>query len=198
MRKIYLFMTLSLDGCFEGIDHDISWHHVDSETNKFAIELLRQTDLFLWGRRIYQLMEDAWPRMAVDPSTSKDNLEIARLMNHTKKTVFSRTLERVTETENWTNVELRHEIDLEEIRLLKRQPGMDIGIGGSELALPLVRAGLVDEFLFMMSPIVIGAGTPIFKGLGERLELELVDSREFASGNVLLTYRPRSHKQKKN
>ncbi len=195
MRKIYLFMTLSLDGCFEGIDHDISWHHVDSETNKFAIELLRQTDLFLWGRRIYQLMEDAWPRMAVDPSTSKDNLEIARLMNHTKKTVFSRTLERVTETENWTNVELRHEIDLEEIRLLKRQQGMDIGIGGSELALPLVREGLVDEFLFMMSPIVIGEGTPIFKGLGQRLELELVDSREFASGNLLLTYRPRRHIQ---
>ena len=53
MRKLYLFMSLSLDGYFEGPDHDISWHNVDGEFNRFAIEQLKETDLFLWGRQIY-------------------------------------------------------------------------------------------------------------------------------------------------
>jgi dihydrofolate reductase len=53
MRKVFLFMTLSLDGYFEGIDHDISWHNVDDDINKFAVELLREVDLIFFGRRTY-------------------------------------------------------------------------------------------------------------------------------------------------
>lgn len=192
MRKIYLFLSLSLDGYFEGSNHDLSWHNVDDEVIKFAIQQLKETDLYLWGRRIYQNMEAVWPKMAVDPSASKDSLEIARLLNNTPKIVFSRTLKSVKETKNWKNVELVRELDLEGIRRLKRQAGKDIGVGGPNLALALVKAGLVDEFRFMMVPVLIGRGTSISEGMLGKTELEFVKTRRFDSGNLLLYYRPNS------
>jgi len=190
MRKLYLFMSLSVDGYFEGPNHDISWHNVDEEFNKFAVEQLKETDLFLWGRRIYQLMEAYWPKAAEDPSTSRDDREVARLMNGTKKLVFSRTLDRVRETRNWKNVTLVRKFDPSEIRRLKERPGKDIGVGGPSLASSFVAEGLVDEFRFVINPVALGEGTPIFRGMKERMSLELVKTRKFDSGNVLLYYKP--------
>jgi dihydrofolate reductase len=190
MRKIYLFMTLSLDGYFEGPNHDISWHNVDDEFNRFALEQLKEADLFLYGRRMYQLMEDFWPKAVNDINTSKENLEIANLINNTAKIVFSKTLQKVEEKENWKNVRLFHEFHPEEIMRLKQQPGKSIWVGGSDLALSFIKAGLIDEFRFMINPIVISNGTPIFKGLDSKLNLELLKTRKFNSGNVLLYYKP--------
>jgi dihydrofolate reductase len=190
MRKLYLFMSLSLDGYFEGPNHDISWHNVDDEFNKFAIEQLKETDLFLWGRRIYQLMEAYWPRAAEDPSTSRDDREIAHLMNGTEKLVFSRTLDKVRETRNWKSARLVHEFDPREIRRLKERPGKDIGVGGPDLASSFAREGLIDEFRFMINPVALGEGTPIFRGMKERMSLELLKTRKFDSGNILLYYKP--------
>jgi dihydrofolate reductase len=191
MRKLYMFISLSLDGYFEGPNHDISWHNVDSETNKFAIEMLRSTDLFLWGRRIYQLMEGYWPRAAEDPSASSDDREIARLMNNTEKIVFSKTLDRVEETKNWRVTKLVHEFDPKEIRRLKAQPGKEINVGGPALATSFMKDGLIDELRFMINPVAIGEGTPAFRGLERRVKLELLEMRKFSSGNILLCYRPR-------
>ena len=190
MRKIILFMTLSLDGYFEGPNHDLSWHNVDDEFNKFAIEQLKETGLILFGRRTYQLMEAFWPKAVNDPAMSKDNLEIADLINNANKIVFSRTLDKVQETENWKNVRLIHEFEPEEIKRLKRQPGKGIGVGGSDLALSFIKAGLIDEFRFMVNPVVIGKGTPIFKGLRSKLNLDLMKTQTFDSGNVLSYYEP--------
>lgn len=190
MRKIYMFMSLSLDGYFEGPGHDISWHNVDDEVNEFAIKQLKGTDLLLFGRRIYQVMEAAWPKIAADPSTSKDNLEIAALINNVDKVVFSRTLRSVHETENWRNVRLVHKFDPAEIRRLKRRSGKDISVGGSNLALAFVEAGLVDELRLMVTPAVIGRGTPVLQGMRGKMNLELTETRRFDSGNVLLCYRP--------
>jgi dihydrofolate reductase len=190
MRKVTLFVTLSLDGYFEGPHHDISWHHVDDEFNKFAIEEMKQTDLFLFGRRTYQLMEGYWPDAAKDPTISKENLEVANLMNNTNKMVFSRTLLQVEEKENWKNVKLIRKFDPDEIKNWKEQSGKDISIGGSELALSFIKAGLIDEFRFMINPVGIGNGTPIFRGIESKLDLELVKTQIFESGNVLLCYKP--------
>lgn len=190
MRKIYLFMMMSLDGYFEGPNHDLSWHNVDDEFNKFAVEQLRKADLFLYGRRMYQLMETFWPKAANDPTISKDNLEIASLINNTKKIVFSRTLEKVEEKGNWKNVKLVRKFDPKEIESLKRQPGKQIWIGGSNLAISFVKTGLIDEFRFMINPVVIGRGTPLFKELDRKLDLELIKTQKFRSGNILLYYRP--------
>src|SRR6266700_5472031 len=144
MRKIHLFVTLSLDGYFEGPNHDLSWHNVDDEFNKYAIEQLRDTGLILFGRRTYQLMEGFWPKAAVDPGTSLDNREIARLINNTEKIVFSRTLDSVQETENWKNVKLRRKVDPVEMRRLKEMPGKDIWVGTSDLG-SVVHQGRLDR-----------------------------------------------------
>lgn len=188
MRKIYLFMSLSLDGYFEGPNHNLSWHNVDDEFNKFAIQQLEETDLFLWGRRIYELMGAYWPKAADDPATSKDDREVANFMNNTEKIIFSRTLDKVSETRNWRNVKLVRKFDPAEVRRLKQQPGKDIGVGGPNLALSFIEAGLIDELRFMVTPVAIGRGTPIFGGLQGRLNLQLTKARRFSSGSMLLNY----------
>jgi dihydrofolate reductase len=195
MRNIHLFVTLSLDGYFEGPNHDLSWHNVDHEFNKFAIEQLTETGLILFGRRTYQLMEGFWPKAAVDLGTSPDNREVARLINNTEKIVFSRTLDSVRETENWKNVKLRRKVDPVEIRRLKEMPGKDIWVGTSDLALSFIKEDLIDEFRFMINPVVVSGGRRIFEGLNRKLDLELTESRKFDSGNVLLHYRPRRKRE---
>lgn len=189
-RTVYLFMSQSIDGFFEGPDHDISWHNVDDEFNRFAIEQMKGTDLFLWGRRIYELMESYWPKAEEDPVTSKDGLEIAHMMNNTLKFVYSRTLDKVSKTKNWKNVKLIREFDPAEIRRLKEEPGKEIGVGGPNLALSLIRAGLIDELRIMVVPVAIGKGSTLFQGMEGKLNFELAKTRRFNSGNLLLYYKP--------
>ena len=190
MRKVFFFTTLSLDGYFEGPNHDISWHNVDSDLNEFAIEQLKEADIIMFGRRTYQLMENSWPKIANDTTTSEQNLEVARLINNINKIVFSRTMNKIEERENWRNVKLVRNFDPREIERLKKQPGGSICVGGSNLALSFIETGLIDEFRFMINPIVIGEGTTLFKGLRTKLDLELVSTRKFESGNVLLYFKP--------
>ena len=191
LGKLFMFMTISLDGFFEGRDHDISWHNVDDESNKFAIELLRETDTILFGRRTYELFEDFWPKAADDPKISKDNLEIARLINNMNKVVFSKTLTKVEEKENWRNVKLVHDVNPEEIKRWKQESGKDLCIGGSNLAVSFAQLGLIDEIRIMVDPIVLGEGTRLFEGIKDKMNLSLLKTRTFKSGNVLLYYQPK-------
>ncbi len=190
MGKLFTFMTISLDGFFEGRDHDISWHNVDDESNKFAIEMLRETDTILFGRRTYELFEDFWPKAADDPKISQGNLEIARLINNMNKVVFSKTLANVEEKENWRNVKLIRDVNPEEIKRWKQESGKDLDIGGSNLDVSFAQLGLIDEIRIMVDPIVLGEGTRLFEGIKDKLNLSLLKTRTFKSGNVLLYYKP--------
>jgi dihydrofolate reductase len=185
-----MFIITSVDGYFEGPNHDISWHNVDDEFNEFAIEQLRQTDTILFGRRTYQLFEDAWPKIAKDPTTSTDNLEIANLINNMNKIVFSKTLPMVQEKENWKNVKLLRAVNPEEINRWKQQPGKDMSIGGNNLCTSFALRGLIDAFRIMINPIILGEGTPLFQGAKERLNLRPTGIRTFNSGNVMHCYAP--------
>jgi len=190
MRKIILFMMVSLDGYFEAPGHDISWHNVDDEFNKFAIEQLSDADLLLFGKRTYELFESFWPAAEDDPRMTKDNLKIAHMINNAKKIVFSTTLKGVKEKRNWKNVRLMRKVDADEIRKLKKMPGKDIWIGGSSmLCASLVNAGLLDEMHIMVSPVLIGKGTALLRGINDKVRLELLKTRSFKSGNILLYYR---------
>ena len=181
-------MMVSLDGFFEGKDHDLSWHNVDQEFNEYAIQMLRETGLIIFGRRTYQLMESFWPNAEVDPKTTTDNVQVAKLMNNTPKMVISRTLKNVKEGPNWKNVTLYNKLDVEEIKALKQQSGKDIWAGGSELATALLKEGLIDELRIMVNPVIVGSGTQLFKGLESKMEFKLTKTRAFKSGNVLLFY----------
>jgi dihydrofolate reductase len=183
MRKLIFFMMTSLDGFYEGAGHSIDWHNVDEEFNEFAIAQLDSVDMLLFGRVTYEMMAAYWPtEMAV-----KDDPVVAAAMNSKAKLVFSRTLSSVT----WQNTRLVKDNIAKEVARVKAQPGKDLIIlGSSDLSVTLIEAGLIDEFRVMLNPVALGDGKSLFKGLQNLLKLELIKTRTFKSGNVLLYYRP--------
>ncbi|SRR5579871_2553529 len=183
MRKVFLFMMVTIDGYFEGPGKDISWHNVDEEFNEFAIQQLDEIGILLFGRVTYELMASYWPTQ----SAREDDPIVTQKMNSIPKLVFSTTLERA----DWENSRLVKEHVAEEVARLKQQEGGDLAIFGSAvLATSLLDAGLLDELRLMVNPVVLGSGNPLFKGIRERLNLKLLKTREFRSGNVLLYYQP--------
>lgn len=183
MRKILFFMLTSLDGYFAGPNHDINWHNVDDEFNEFAIDQLMGVDTLIFGRVTYELMASYWPA----PAVQEDDPIVAGLMNSATKLVFSRTLEKVA----WQNSRLIKDHIAEEMLKLKQEPGKDmIILGSSDLAVTFMELGLIDELRIMVNPVVLGEGKTLFKGVPNRLKLNLVKTRVFESGNVLLYYEP--------
>ena len=184
MRKIVMFNLVSLDGFFAGADGNIDWHVVDEEFNQAAIEMIRSYDTILFGRITYQLFENYWPKAALDPKISKEDKIIANKINKMRKIVFSKTLDKVT----WKNSELVKGNIENEVKKIKKSPGRDIVIYGSgTIVQQLATAGLIDEYRIMVNPVVLGSGKPLFKDVSI-LNLKLIDTRVFRSGNVLLNY----------
>ena len=177
-------MMVSLDGYFEGVDHDLSWHNVDNEFNDaFAIPQLKQIDTILFGRRTYDLMASYWPTV----DAAKDDPVVAKLMNETAKVVFSHTLDKA----EWSKTRLVSSDPVAEVAKLKQSPGKDIAIFGSNnLCLSLLADNLIDEFRIMINPVVVGKGIPLFAGIEKKAGFKLLTTRNFKNGNVLLTYSP--------
>lgn len=175
---------ISLDGYFEGPNHDLSWHGpvVDAEFNEYAAQMLDSIDTQLMGRRIYHTMATYWPK----PAARTDDPIIAKKMNEMQKVVFSKSLKKV----DWENSRLVKTDAIKEIRRLKAMPGKDMSIGGSDFALSAIQAGLVDELRIFVNPVFIGKGRPLFDGIKERLRLKLVKTKTFKSGLILLYYVP--------
>ncbi len=183
MRKIILSNLVSLDGYFEGPNREIDCHNVDEEFNEYAIDFLNSVDTLLFGRVTYQLMASYWPT----PTAIANDPIVAEKMNSLPKIVFSRTLEKV----EWKNTRLVKEAIAEEISKLKQQPGKDSAIfGSSDLALTFIQHGLIDEYRIIVNPVVLGNGKPLFKGIKDRLNLKLLKTKVFRSGNVCLYYEP--------
>lgn len=183
MRKVIFQNMLTLDGFFEGPQHEIDWHLADAEFNEYAIALMAELDTLLFGRRTYELMAAYWP----SPEGRRDDPQVADGMNRLQKVVFSRTLEHV----DWENSRLVHGDPAAEVARLKQQPGKNMAIFGSvDLSAGLIRQNLIDEYRLFYNPILLGAGNPAFKALGARIPLRLVGSKIFQSGLVLLSYRP--------
>jgi dihydrofolate reductase len=184
MRPLRYSINVTLDGCCdhrEGIpDEELHRHHAAN---------LERADALLFGRVTYQMMEEAW-RPSADgswPEWMADwMIPFADTIDRAPKHVVSSTLEKV----DW-NAELV-EGDLgEAVRRLKEQPGNGLAVGGVTLPLALADMGLIDEYEFVVQPIVAGHGPTLFAGLSERLELELIGRTELGSGAVALQYRPR-------
>ena len=181
MRKLFAFNMVSLDGFFEGPNQDINWHRVDDEFNQFAIEQTGSVDMLLFGRVTYELMASYWPT----PAAAADDPIIADMMNRLPKVVFSRTLQMA----DWNNTRLVKGHIAEEITALKQQPGKDLALFGSaNLLSTLVPMGLIDEHRIIINPVVLSHGTPLFQGIKDHLDLELLKTRTFRNGNVLLVY----------
>ncbi|WP_274564626.1 dihydrofolate reductase family protein [Streptomyces spiramyceticus] len=184
MRNIVLMMSVSLDGFIEGPDRQIDWHMVDDELHSHFNDQARSMGAFLNGRVTYELMADFWPTADSDPSSTAAMVEFAGIWRDMPKVVFSRTLERA----DW-NTTIARDVDVEEIRALKAQPGGDMGLGGADLAAAFMERDLIDEFRIYVHPVLIGRGKPLFQGSDSKINLRLVETRTFGNGVVLLHYR---------
>jgi dihydrofolate reductase len=174
---------VTLDGYFEGPNRELDWHNVDDEFNQFAIEQLNTTDLLLFGRVTYEMMASYWP---TEHAVTNDPI-VADKMNCLPKIVFSRTLNKA----GWNNTRLLNDNIAETISALKLQPGKDIAIfGSSDLVVTLIQMDLIDEYRIIVNPVVLGSGKPLFKGIHEMLNLKLLKTKTFNSGNILLYYQP--------
>ncbi|MGP4004187.1 dihydrofolate reductase family protein [Streptomyces sp. 8N706] len=182
MRKILSFLVSTVDGYYEGPDQEFDWPVVDAEFNEFALAQLDEADTLVFGRVTYELMAGYWPT----PEAEQNDPMVASTMNSASKIVVSRTLDQA----EWANTRIVKEA-VEEFTWLKQQPGKGMLIlGSSHLTVNLMRSGLVDELRIMVNPVALGAGKSLFRTAEERIGLELLKTRPFSSGNVLLTYRP--------
>ena len=177
MRKVIVSNLMSLDGFFEGPNHELDWFVVDEEFFAYARDMLRGVDTIVFGRKTYQHMADYWPSAPAD--------EIADQMNNLPKIVFSRTLESA----EWRNSTLVKNDPIAEISKSKQLPGKDMVIlGSASLASFLLQKGLIDEYRVILNPVLLGSGRPLFQDVKQRLRLKLSRTKLFGSGVVVLYY----------
>jgi len=159
----------------------------DEEIHEYFTHLMRDVDLLVFGRKTYQLMVPFWPDVAKNHSgQTKAMNEFAEAFDSNKIIVFSQSLDSA-EGRNTRIVRTKPE---DEILKLKQEQGKDILTGGVAIPSQLIELGLVDEYHFVVQPIVAGEGRRLFEGirLPESLRLKLVESKIFKSGCVALRY----------
>ena len=181
MRNVIFSINITLDGC---CDHTKQF--ADDETHEYFTDLLREVDLLVYGRKTYELMVPFWPEVAKSQSMTKASNEFAKAFDSLNKIVFSRTLDSAEDK----NTRIVRTNLHDEILKLKQEQGKSILLGGVSIPSQLIELGLVDEYRFVVGPIVAGEGRRLLEGvsLSEKLQLKLVESKIFKSGCVALRY----------
>ena len=190
MRKLFMYNMVSVDGFFAGEDGNIDWHVADNEFDDFAVAYntkVHNVDTVLFGRTTYELFASYWPVSLKDPKTSPAERELAQIIENLEKHVFSSSLEKVS----WNKSVLHKDLDQTFIKELKAKEGGDIVIWGSgTICSQLAKANLIDEYAFMINPVILGKGRSLFPEMTQYMQLDLISSKAYKSGNILVTYHP--------
>ncbi len=185
MGDLTLFMHTSLDGFGAGINGQMDWIHVDEEIFDDGAERIYATDIALYGRKTFQLMESYWPTAADQPNATKHDIEHSKWYKHAKKVVLSKTMKE----ENLINTQVISQNLVDEINKLKQSTEKEILIFGSPTAgHSLMAANLIDGYWLNINPVLLGNGIPVFKDIETKTDLSLVTSKVFSSGVVYLDY----------
>ena len=181
MRNVIFAINITLDGC---VDH--TKQSIDDEKLEYFTHLTREVDLHVFGRKTYQLMVPYWPDVLKSPSETKADTDFARAFVSTNKIVFSRSLDSVEDG----NTRIVRGSLHDEILKLKQEQGKNILVGGVDIPSQLIELGLVDEYRFVVGPIIAGEGRRLLEGVSllQRLQLKLVETKIFKSGSVALRY----------
>jgi dihydrofolate reductase len=181
-RTLSVFNNVSIDGYFTDETSDMSWaHDQDPEWTKFMSENAKGEAEFIFGRKTYEMMARFWPTK----EAAQTMPDVARAMNGTRKTVFSRTLKSA----DWENSRLANGDLATEIRRMKSESGSGLLIMGSgEIVAQLTKAGLIDAYQLVVVPIVLGKGRTMFEGVTGKPRLKLAQTRKFSNGNVVCWY----------
>ncbi|ALJ20123.1 dihydrofolate reductase family protein [Microbacterium sp. No. 7] len=184
MRPLRYSINVTLDGCC----HHEAGLPPDEESMRYWTDEMARADALLFGRMTYRMMESAWRRPATGAWPDWMNeweVPFAEAIDGARKHVVSSTLSEV----DWNAELVRGDVG-QAVRRLKEEPGEGLWAGGVTLPLALADLGLIDEYEFVVQPVLAGHGPTLLAGLRERIELELVDRREFRSGALALRYRP--------
>jgi dihydrofolate reductase len=179
MRKVVVSEFVSLDGVIE----KPLWSRqlTGEEQQKYKLDELSASDALLLGRATYEELAASWPHLNEQYGGYTD------MMNSYPKHVVSTTLQEPLE---WNASLIKGDV-AEEVLRLKQEPGKDILVYGSgDLVNTLMKHNLVDEYRLMVFPIVVGSGKRLFEDGLNTTVLELVDTKAFGTGVVVLTYRP--------
>jgi dihydrofolate reductase len=200
MRRIVMWNQVSADGYFAGHDGNLDWVVADDSFDQDVQRGIESSgsgpdaDTVLFGRKTYEQFAAFWPH-ALDPDARDPHdpgqpispaiRAMALMLNEATKLVFSTTLEEVT----WTNAELRRDLDPREIEGLKEQPGNDMMIFGSgSVVSQLTQHGLIDEYQFVVMPVLLGRGRDLLIDVSTSTRLVLEEATSYPSGKVLLRY----------
>jgi len=184
MRKIFVFNNLSLDGMFSDANGGLGWaKHDGDELTEYVKQSRGDIATYLFGRTTYQMFASFWPT----PAGKAANPYFAKLLNESKKIVFSKTLKKA----DWGNTIVEPLADTKTIQKLKADTGGDYLIFGSgRLVRDLTAQGLIDEYQIVLNPVALGSGQPLFSPLQKSVELHLLEAKPFKNGTVLLRYQP--------
>ncbi|MEI2654866.1 MAG: dihydrofolate reductase family protein [Microthrixaceae bacterium] len=184
MRPLRYSINVTLDGCC----HHEAGLAPDEESMSYWTAEMERADALLFGRVTYEMMESAWrkPTTGAWPDwMDETQVPFADGIDRAKKYVVSSTLSGV----DWNAELVRGDLG-PAVQRLKEEPGDGLWVGGVTLPTALAALGLIDEYEFIVQPVLAGHGPTLLAGLSERVQLELIDRHEFGSGAVALRYRP--------
>jgi dihydrofolate reductase len=184
MRPLRYSINVTLDGCC----HHEAGLAPDEDSMRYWTGQMERADALIFGRVTYEMMASAWrkPSIGTWPDwVGEWQIPFADAIDGAKKYVVSSTLGEV----DWNAELVRGDVG-QAIHRLKQEPGEGLWVGGVTLPLALADLGLIDEYEFVVQPVLAGHGPTLLAGLRERIQLELVDRQEFRSGAVAVRYRP--------
>lgn len=179
MKKVVFAINITIDG-YCGHESMIP----DDDVHEHFTGLLRDSSVDIFGRNTYHLMYPYWHNIAVEQSETEVINKFARVYDAIPKMVFSTSMKSV----EWTNTTLLHSNLREEIMKLKQQPGKNISIGSLNIAAQVAQWGLIDEYHFVVHPVIAGKGPRLFEP-DANLALKLIDTKTFRSGVIALHYK---------
>lgn len=190
MRKLKLQVQMTVDAYVGGPNGEMDWMvwGSDSQLEAYVNALTDSSDTILLGRKMTEEFVSYWTDIVNNQPHSRE-FSFAQKMVNTHKVVFTKTLGESP----WANTTLAKGELIDEITRLKNLHGQDILVyGGASFVSSLIEAGLIDEYHLFINPVALGRGMTIFGDLKETLNLTLVKSQAFASGEVVLCYQPKA------
>ena len=187
MGTINVFNHVSVDGYYAGPKGDIDWFKSikkDPGLDKYMHGQATGGSSLIFGRTTYEMMKSYWPT----PEAIKSDPGMAKVMNQSPKVVFSKSLKKVEEGPNWKNITLVHDIDRNQIVKMKEKADYTI-LGSGSIIQQLANLGLIDNYQFLVVPVVLGAGKSFFKDVS-KTEMKLEETKSFKNGIVAVRYTP--------
>jgi dihydrofolate reductase len=190
MRKIFLYMHMTVDGFLSGLHNELDWFKPghDNEMNRDIRRILDDADSLMMGYPTAPGMMAYWKEVGVRKTDPKWMLDIAARMRNKHVFAISNKKEDLKIEDGELVLAKNDEELISALSEIRRSKGGNVCIlGGVRTAQNLSRLCLIDEYVLMVHPVAIAQGKPLFVN---KMRLELVSSESYDSGAMQMRYRP--------